>query len=91
MKKLLFTLLLLAGFAFGAAAQTELPGNNGQNENGKFKVYCEIVSNYRNIFSNKTNVEFDFGQAAKFLSNDRQIVDDNGRPITFNSVLDAVN
>ncbi len=94
MKKLLLSLLLMAGFCFGAAAQTEIPESGGtvaNTEKGTFKVYCEIVSNVRNLFSNKTNVEFDFGQASKFWSNDRQIVDENGRPITFNSVLDAVN
>lgn len=94
MKKLLFSLLLMAGFCFGAAAQTEIPESGetvANTEKGTFKVYCEIVSNVRNLFSNKTNVEFDFGQASKFWSNDRQIVDENGRPITFNSVLDAVN
>ncbi|MBR4660327.1 MAG: hypothetical protein IKO77_02745 [Bacteroidales bacterium] len=94
MKKLLLSLLLMAGFCFGAAAQTEIPESGEtvvNTEKGTFKVYCEIVSNVRNLFSNKTNVEFDFGQASKFWSNDRQIVDENGRPITFNSVLDAVN
>lgn len=94
MKKLLLSLLLMAGFCFGAAAQTEIPESGEtvvKTEKGTFKVYCEIVSNVRNLFSNKTNVEFDFGQASKFWSNDRQIVDENGRPITFNSVLDAVN
>ena len=96
MKKLLFSLLLMAGFCFGAAAQTDINVNeNGQQavsaEKTTYKVYCEIVSFSRNLFSNKTTVEFDFGQAASFWSNDRQIVDENGRAITFNSVLDAVN
>ncbi|MBR5926858.1 MAG: hypothetical protein IKZ79_00220 [Spirochaetia bacterium] len=61
-------------------------------EAGKpYKVYCEIVSSSRGIFSDKTSIDLDFGQYASWWSTDRKLVDDNGNTIIFNSVLDAVN
>ncbi len=56
-----------------------------------YMVYCEIISYGRELFSNKTTIELDFGQASKFFSNDRKIVDEAGRIIKFNSMLDAMN
>lgn len=55
-----------------------------------YKVYCEIVATPK-IFSNKINVELDFGQFSGFWSQDRQLVDDQGNTIDFNSALDAAN
>lgn len=43
------------------------------------------------MFSNKTMVELDFGQYASWWSADRNLVDENGQSINFNSILDAVN
>ena len=85
MKKLVTILLVLSGiFACTIASAQEQAAQ-------PFKAYCEIVSSTRNIFSDKTSVELDFGQAASFWSTDRKLVDENGKTITFNSVLDAVN
>ena len=83
MKKLLTLILVVSGIclAWNAAAQEAKP----------YKVYCEIISTSRNLFSDKTKVELDFGQAASWWSTDRQLADENGKAITFNSVLDAVN
>ena len=55
-----------------------------------YKVYCEIVATQK-IFSNKSTVELDFGQFAGFWSSDRQLVDEQGNTISFNSALDAAN
>lgn len=55
-----------------------------------YKVYCEITSINR-IFSNKKTVELDFGQSAKFWSSDRNLVDESGKTIDFNSALDVAN
>ncbi|MBO4768671.1 MAG: hypothetical protein J5495_03950 [Bacteroidales bacterium] len=88
-------------FAFGANAQNNTvtaTTENAQSVNQlspyldqPFEVYCEIVSYYRGLFSNKTTIEIDFGQYAAFLSLDRRLVDENGRSIEFNSMLDAAN
>ena len=55
-----------------------------------YKVYCEIVATPK-FFSNKTTVELDFGQYSNFWSADRQLVDEQGKTISFNSALDAAN
>ena len=55
-----------------------------------YKVYCEIVATPK-FFSNKNTVELDFGQYAGFWSADRQLVDEQGHTISFNSALDAAN
>ena len=85
MKKILASLLVLAGLGFGLSAFAQ------EQSAQPYKAYCEIVSTMRNIFSDKTSVELDFGQAAHWLSTDRKLVDEDGKTITFNSVLDAVN
>ena len=56
-----------------------------------YKVYCEIVSYGKNLFSNKTQVELDFGQYTSWLSLDRTLVDERGNHINFNSMLEAAN
>jgi hypothetical protein len=55
-----------------------------------YKVYCEIVATQK-FFSNKSTVELDFGQYAGFWTSDRQLVDEQGNTISFNSALDAAN
>ena len=61
-----------------------------QQEVKPYKVYCEIVATPK-IFSNKATVELDFGQYSGFWSSDRQLVDEQGNTISFNSALDAAN
>ena len=79
MKKF-FTLITLALFTATAAFAQEniLTEGTAQQEVKPYKVYCEIVSYVRGLFSNKTNVELDFGQYASWWSADRQLVDENG-------------
>ena len=84
MKRILITLIVFAGMFFGASAFA-------QTKEQLHKVYCEIISTSRGMFSNKTTVELDFGQYASWWSADRNLVDENGKTIDFNSVLDAVN
>ena len=88
MKRLITSLMVIFGIliAVSAYAQTEEP-----QAPKTYKVYCEIISTSRAIFSNKTTVELDFGQYASWWSADRKLVDENGEGINFNSVLDAVN
>lgn len=52
-------------------------------------VYCELVGSSK-MLSTKVTVEVDFGQATKFWS-DNRLVDENKKPIKFNSMVDAMN
>lgn len=56
---------------------------------GQKKVYCELVGTEK-LLSNKMNVSVDFGQENKIFSN-QSLVDEKGRPIVFNSMVDAMN
>jgi len=84
MKKLLMLLTLFV--AFLASAQTEPPESH--------KAYCEIVGT-GNIIGTKVKIEADLGQ--KKITDTwggdaaRKIVDENGKEIQFNSMMDAVN
>lgn len=51
------------------------------------KVYCEILGTQK-LLSLKVNVQVDFGQNPYANSN---LVDENGKKITFNSMVDAMN
>lgn len=84
MKKLLMLLTLFV--AFVASAQTESAES--------YKAYCEIVGT-GNITGTKVKIEADLGQ--KRITDTwggdaaRKIVDENGKEIQFNSMMDAVN
>ena len=53
-------------------------------------VYCQIVSSSI-TFSNKLNVNIDYGQERNFLGIDLIKTEDNKRAIKFNSMIDALN
>ncbi|MGO3181235.1 MAG: hypothetical protein ACTIJ9_00230 [Aequorivita sp.] len=53
--------------------------------------YLQIVGTTK-MMSNKVTIEIDFGQENKFWSaKDTQIKDENGKLLTFNSMIDALN
>lgn len=54
-------------------------------------TYCEIVgTNNTLIGKNKISIELDFGnEQGTFINN--QLVDENGKAIKFNSMVDAMN
>lgn len=52
-------------------------------------MYCQIVGTAK-LLSNKVNVEIDFGQAKGFWS-DNRLRGEDGKPMTFNSMVDAMN
>ena len=89
-------MVLAAIFASAAAFAQEPEQEQEQNllevqqAPKPYKVYCEIVATPK-FFSNKNTVELDFGQYAGFWSADRQLVDEQGNTISFNSALDAAN
>lgn len=88
MRSFITVLMVLSGILAGASAYAQ---TEEQAAEKTYKVYCEIISTSRNLFSNKTTVELDFGQYASWWSADRNLVDADGNTINFNSVLDAVN
>lgn len=57
-----------------------------------YKAYAEIVGSAKGLFSNKVKVSVDFGQSVSFWKpGDMRLVDDNGKDIVFNSMVDAMN
>lgn len=52
-------------------------------------VYCELVG-YNNPFKGTVTVSVDFGQAKKAFQS-QALVGEDGKPITFNSMVDAMN
>lgn len=79
MKRLIFTFMLMLQLV--AFAQE------------KHRVYCEIMGSQKGLFSRKVTVTIDFGQKVSFwkASSDSKIVDENGKDIVFNSMVDAMN
>ena len=51
--------------------------------------YCEIVGT-ANLIGTKVTIQLDFGQENKFLA-DKRYKDADGKPIKFNSMVDAMN
>ena len=62
-----------------------------EQKNGTYRVYCELVGTGK-LFSSKVTVNLDFGQKSSFWTGNKGIlVDDNGKPLDFNSMVDAMN
>lgn len=82
MKKLLLSLLLLIAIS----------NVYSQDSAKATQVYCEIVGT-GNLTGTKVKIEIDFGQAKKYWtsSNDKFMVDETGKEIKFNSMVDAMN
>ncbi len=76
MKKLLF-LAIIAILSINVANAQSVPT----------KVYCELVGTQK-FMSAKVTVQVDFGQDPNTNS---KLVDENGKKITFNSMVDAMN
>lgn len=75
MKKLLFT-IAFSLVAFCLA-------------NAQGKVYCELLGT-QGLLTKKVTVSVDFGQQSKLFSNET-LVDEQGKVIVFNSMVDAMN
>ena len=57
-------------------------------ENPKF-IYCEIIG-IGKLYSTKVTIRVDFGQRMKLFGNNR-MKDGQGKPLVFNSMIDALN
>lgn len=56
----------------------------------KSYVYCELLGRGK-LLSSKVTVDIDFGQSVSFWAPDRRYRDENGKPVAFNSMVDAMN
>lgn len=83
MRKYLVLLLFVLSLSLSSFAQNI-------TTNGKSFVYCTLVGT-ASAFSTKVKIEIDFGQAVSFWNQDRRLKDQNGKPIKFNSMVDALN
>lgn len=94
MKKYLFVLLLgfvcTTMFAQENDGQIKQEVNSSQLIEHKKFIYCELLGRGK-LLSSKVNVDIDFGQAVSFWAPDRRYKDENGKPISFNSMVDAIN
>lgn len=79
MRKLLFVLLLIIPLLSFAQEK-------------KRKVFCELVGTGK-FMSSKVTVKVDFGQSTSFWygSSNQGLVDEKGKNIEFNSMVDAMN
>lgn len=89
MKKLFLWAVVVALSANIANAQDSADNQNAEQLRTQSKVYCELLGHAK-LFSQKVNVEVDFGQHRRFFHNSF-LVDEQGRAITFNSMVDAMN
>ena len=79
MKRLLFSTLLAVSALAGMAQE-------------QYKVFAELLGHQKRLFSNQVNVTVDFGQKVSFWKpGDMKIVDNEGRDVVFNSMVDAMN
>jgi hypothetical protein len=53
-------------------------------------VYCEIVG-MQKTFRGKVNITFEFGESLKWFANNQMKDVQTGKPLTFDSIVDALN
>jgi hypothetical protein len=84
MKRLvLFSILLIFAVSLNAQDNKQLPIKKDS------VIYCDIIGITRG-YSNKTSIRIDFGKFQSILENSI-LKDSNGKPIEFNSTIDALN
>jgi len=87
MKTIVITFLLAAFAMTDAFSQTV---NNVPIKDINVE-YIQIVGTSK-LMSNKVTIEIDFGQENNYWTNkDVQVKDENGKNVTFNSMIDALN
>ena len=97
MKKIILTLALIASsmtviaqdaIQVPPAQVSEVEGFNPASK----RVYA-LLSGSSQLFSSKVKVAIDFGQSTSWLGamSESMIVDENGKEIKFNSMIDAMN
>ncbi len=90
MRNFLFILMAFI-FTVGVYAQeAKTKSEESQLIEQKKYVYCELMGR-EELLSAKVTVDIDFGQKVSFWNRDRRYKDENGKPISFNSMVDAMN
>ena len=91
MKKILILMCLLlstASFAQTNSSEQTAPAGDSQKY-----VYCQLLG-YQHLFGKKVKITVDFGQESKLISftnKNKVMVDENNKPIVFNSMIDGLN
>ena len=90
MKKFLFLLAILMPFtAFAQQDETVL------TDQEEVTTFAEIVGVNKNVLGlgGKISIQIDFGEARSFWGNDGRdiLIDETGKDIKFNSMVDALN
>lgn len=87
-KTLFFLLLTFGAINYSVNAQTV----NGVPIEEIDATYLEIVGTTR-MFSNKVTVVVDFGQHISFFASAKEIsiLDEENKPVVFNTMVDALN
>lgn len=79
MKRLTLLAILMIGFLSVSAQE-------------KYTAYAELLGFQKGLFSNKVKVSVDFGQNVSFWKpGDMRIIDENGKEMVFNSMVDAMD
>lgn len=70
-----------------------LSANLALSQTNPYTTYAELLGFQKGLFSNKLIVTVDFGQRTSFWKkiNESKIVDETGKDIVFNSMVDAMN
>ncbi len=85
MKKLLLLL------AFTVCTTLNLFGQTVEENDSTQEIYCMIVGTGQ-FMSNKVSIDIDFGQKTSIWSvRETKMVDEDGKKIKFNSMIDACN
>ena len=88
--------IILIFIAYGSSAQNSekqkaaLDFVQSKSIDSTDLVYCEIIGTAK-FLSSKLTIEIDFGQERAFKYKERSLVDGEGNPIIFNSMIDAIN
>ena len=89
MKKVFLTIAMIVGLAsFNAKAQSI----NGTSLSDIDVEYVQIVGSAK-FLSKKITIQIDFGQSQKLIQSSKKttILDENGKKVSFNSMIDALN
>jgi hypothetical protein len=80
MKKRIITAIILLSASLGGFSQ----------DTTRVEQYCRLMTQNR-LFSNKVNIDVDYGDERKFFSDNRMRDEETGKIKKFNTVVDALN